>query len=95
LSARACAVLDAGELWARGENISGGTGKTLTMLWLGAGAAGRFEVAILPALSLEAEAHLLALYRHDKFVFEPNEVSVHAVSPLSVGANLGLVLRLP
>ena len=95
LAARGCAVFDVGELRGQARNVNVGTPQTQKMLWVGGGAAARFEARLAEVLGLEAELGALLLGRADRFVFAPDSELVHQVPRVSLGASLGLVLNWP
>jgi hypothetical protein len=93
LTLAACALLDAGSLAVAGRSTR--LPEDVTMTWLAFGSAGRLSARLNPLLSLEAEARLYGLVRHDRFVLQPRGVQVHEVAAFSSGVGLGLLGQLP
>jgi hypothetical protein len=65
------------------------------MPWLALGGAGRLELRLAARVSLEAEASLYGLVRHDEFLLEPGGVELHDIPPVSGELAVGVVARLP
>jgi hypothetical protein len=87
---RPCALVQAGDLRGKGDNTI--DRKVRHMLWLGFGAALRFEVSASSRFGLELEASGTRLLRSDRFVFEP-ELVVHTVPEWAFGVRAGPVMR--
>jgi hypothetical protein len=90
---RVCLALEAGDL--AGTGTAKLESRTQHMLWVGAGAALRFEAALNGTTALELEAKALRLLRTDVFVFDPNDVRIHEVPEWTLGLRAGPVFRLP
>jgi hypothetical protein len=87
-----CAVFEAGSLRAAGGGGIKNPQRT-TMPWLGLGAALRAQWDLLPRLAVEASGSAVGLLRQDTFTFLPDTL-VYEVPGLSLGARLGISLRL-
>jgi hypothetical protein len=88
-----CLSFDAGSLRARG---TGATPNPITrhMPWLTAGVMLRAELSLGLGVSLEAEAGLRRLSRHDRFFFRTDSTA-YQVPAWSTGLGLGLAVRMP
>lgn len=87
-----CAALEGGSLRAQGGGGIANARRT-AMPWWNLGAAARAQWDVIPALALEASLSAGALLRKDEFVFRPSSL-VYQVPAVSIGAGLGLSLRL-
>jgi hypothetical protein len=90
---RPCIELDAGELRGKGDDTA--NPQTQSLLWLGGGAAVHGEVGLGPVLAIEAQLGGRVLARPGRFVFRPNDTLAHDTGRFSVGALIGIVMRLP
>jgi hypothetical protein len=90
---RPCVELDAGELRAKGGDTT--NPQTPSLLWLGGGAALHGEIGLGPVLALEGQLGGRVLARPGRFVFLPNDTLAHDTGRFSLGALIGLVVRLP
>jgi hypothetical protein len=90
---RVCLAVEAGDL--AGTGSAKRESRTQHTLWMGGGAALRFEAALNRTTALELEAKAIRLLRTDVFVFEPNDVRVHEVPEWTLGLRAGPVFRLP
>jgi hypothetical protein len=93
LAVTACALLDAGGLEVAGRSTT--LPEDVSMTWVAVGAAGRLSARLTPVLTLEAEARLHGLIRHDRFVLQPGAVQIHEIPTVSAGLGVGLLAQLP
>jgi hypothetical protein len=90
---RPCIELDAGELQGKGDDTT--NPQTQSLLWLGGGTAVHGEIGLGPVLALEGQLGGRVLARPGRFVFRPNDTLAHDTGRFSVGALIGIVVRLP
>lgn len=89
----ACALVDWGRLEVSGRDTTHPAERH--MPWLALGGAGRLEARLGAVVSLEAEASIYGLSRHDQFVLEPGDVKLHEIPPVAGELALGVVVRVP
>jgi hypothetical protein len=92
MTLHACALVEVGELTARGRTENR---LVQRMPWVTFGAAPRFGFALGRTFTLEGEVGASGVARHDRFVFQPDAAEVHDVPPVSVGARVGVGARFP
>jgi hypothetical protein len=92
MTLHACALVDVGELTARGRTENR---LVQRMPWVAFGVAPRFGFALGRVFALEGEVGASGVGRHDHFVFQPGAIEVHDVAPISVGARVGFAARIP
>jgi hypothetical protein len=92
MTLHACALVEVGELTARGRTENR---LVQRMPWVAFGAAPRFGFALSRVFALEGEVGASGVGRHDRFVFQPDAAEVHDVPPVSVGARIGVAARFP
>jgi hypothetical protein len=92
MTLHACALLEVGELTARGR-----TERRLVqrMPWVAFGVAPRIGLSLGRVITLEGEVGASGVTRHDRFVFQPGTVEVHEIPPVLVGARVGVGARFP
>jgi hypothetical protein len=91
LSLRPCALLAGGALVAGGSRTS--EGQSHTRAWWLSGGSLVLAYTPLPPLEIVAKVSAGAPWSRDQFQFDP--VVFHRVSPIVVGAGLGVGLRFP
>jgi hypothetical protein len=93
LAIHACALVDLGQLRVSARNTTHPADRS--MPWLAMGAAGRLELRLASAVSLETELSLYGLARHDQFLLEPGDLELHDIPAVAAEASVGIVARLP
>jgi hypothetical protein len=93
LTLTGCALLDAGSLAVAGRSTT--LPEDVTMTWLALGPAGRLSARVNSLLSVEAEARLYGLVRHDRFVLQPRGVQVHEITAVASGVGVGILVPVP